>query len=126
MNEREKQEAYYDRVRPLIGDVFVKKGLAAYGVSAFPHTVEALVRTGVRRVRLGERGPVEEGPLTRVRQRPLLLGISRGGRPPGRPRDNQVARTPYPLLPGALDLVCFRDRARSVPPVTLRNERESP
>jgi hypothetical protein len=52
------RSAYFDRVRPILGDAFLGKRILAFGVSAYPKALEALVRSGVFEVFVENEGPL--------------------------------------------------------------------
>ena len=61
MLDHEKRALYYDRVRPVIGDIFEDKSFAAYGVSAYPKVAEALIRNGLLRAFIEDDAPISGG-----------------------------------------------------------------
>jgi hypothetical protein len=124
MNEQERRAAYYDRVRPIIGDAFDHKGFAAYGLDAFPKAIEALLRTGARRAWLEDSGPINSELFSRALGA-LALGRSvpeafdAFSRAHNRYEDRfEIRAAPdlegSPELPGADVLLCYAPgRARA-------------
>jgi hypothetical protein len=76
MLDSEKRALYYDRVRPVIGDIFESKSFAAYRVSAYPKVVEALIRNGLLRAFIEDDAPITGGFW------PRALGVSCLGKKP--------------------------------------------
>ena len=93
MLDTQKRALYYDRVRPVIGEVFEGKSFAAFGTSAFPKVAEALLRSGVLRAFIEEESIIKGGFWVRA------LGVQCLGRSPVEALD-QFSRAHSPVPDG--------------------------